>query len=232
MKSFYRIATLCILVLSFATLASADFYYESEITGQPGTDGPKIAKNYVSEEGMRMEMGDGTGMIVNFKDEVMYNINMNKKEYVATKFEDMLKSENEEDAKMAEQMSKMVEQMMASMQVTPTDETKEINGWKCKKYNVTIMGSTMEYWVTKDIKNYQELGKYMDKYKKVFEKNPMLKNIATGFEMQKKIDGFPIRTINKMMGMEIVSTVTKVKEEKIDSKMFEVPEDFKLAAEK
>jgi len=225
-----RILLVCILILSCVSLASADFYYETEIKGQPGTDGPKVAKNYISDEGMRMEMGDGTGMIINFKEEVMYNINMNTKEYRSTKFADLMKTENEEDAKMAEQMGKMVEQMMASMQVTPTDETQEINGWKCKKYNVNIMGSTMEYWVTQDVKNYKELEKYMDKYKKVFEKNPMLKNISTAFEMQKKFDGFPIRNVSNMMGTEIVSTVTKVKDDKIDAKIFQVPEGYTEAA--
>ncbi|MBN1295876.1 DUF4412 domain-containing protein [bacterium] len=231
MKQFYRIAILLTVALSMTSLVSADFYYETEITGQPGTTGPTLAKNYISENGMRMETGDGTAMIIDFKKEMMINLDTKKKQYSEVKFEEMMQPMENDDAKMLEQMTKMVDQMLASMQVTPIDETKEINGWNCKKYNVTIMGSTMEYWVTKDIKNYRELEQYIEKYKKVFEKNPLLKNISTGFEMQKKIDGFPIRTINKMMGMEIISTVTKIEDKKIDESIYSVPEGFTKTVE-
>ncbi|MCD4652895.1 DUF4412 domain-containing protein [bacterium] len=178
-----------------------------------------------------MEAGDGNSIIINFKDSVFYNIDGTKKEYTETKFEDLMKPLDAEDKEMAEQMNKMIEQMMSSIEVKKTEETQTINDWKCTKYNMTIMGQASEYWVSKDVKNYKDLSKYTDKYKKIFEKNPMLKSISSGFEMQKKLDGFPIKTINKMMGMEIVSTVTKIENKKIDSKMFLPPKEFKKIAE-
>jgi len=232
MKLTNKMLLICLVTLFLAPFVSADFYYESEISGQPGVDGVRNAKNYISEDGMRVEAGDGNILIVNFKDAVMYKIDTAKKEYVETKFEDLMKPLDAKNQEMADQMAKMVEQMMSSIEVNKTEEKQKINGWDCIKYNLTIMGQPSEYWISKDVKNYTDLGNYINKYKKVFEKSPMLKGISAGFEMQKKLDGFPIKTINKMMGMEVISTVTKIENTKIDTKYFLPAKDFKKVADK
>jgi hypothetical protein len=123
-------------------------------------------------------------------------------------------------------MEKMMEQMMGSMEVTKTDETQEINGYKCTKYIVSIMGMASDYWVTKEVKDYDIMMSQSDKFKEVFSKNPMLKGLSSSIDMMKKVDGFPVKTVNKMMGMEIVSETTKIENKKLDSAIFQPPKDF------
>ena len=226
MKLNKQFLIICLALFSMAAMVSADFYYESEVTGTPGQTEPQIAKNYISEYGMRIDNGPTNGMIINFKDEVMYNVNFNEKVYIETKFAEMMQPKDPQEQAQMDQMGKMMRQMIDSMEVNPTEETMKIGDWNCKKYIVKIMGMESVYWVTKDVKNYDDVAKYLAKYKKVFDKSPILKNLSSAFEMQAKIDGFPVKTINKMMGMEMVSTVKKVEEKKIDKKMFLPPEGF------
>lgn len=216
----------CLMIALVAPIVSADLYYETKVTGGPGRETPDLTKTYLSDQGMRIETGDGTAMVVNFKEEKFYQINLNDKTYTETKFEDFMKPQDEKDAELTAQMGKMMEQMMASMEVTKTEETQEIKGYNCTKYLVSIMGSTSDYWVTKDVKEYDVMMKQTDQYKELFKKNPILSGISAGFDMQKKIDGFPIRIINKMMGMEIVQEVEKIETEKIDKDVFQPPKEF------
>lgn len=216
----------CVLTAMLVPVALADLYYESKITGQPGRTEPATSKTYMAENGMRMENPEGTTTIINYKEEAFYEVNAKNNTYTMTKFDDFMKAEGADDEKVAAQMDKMMEQMMASMKVTQTDEKAEINGYKCSKVLVDMMGTTSEYWVTKDVKDYAALMGKWEKYKDVFAKNRFLKNMSSGFDMQKKIDGFPIKTITKMMGMEIVSEVVKVETKSLDSSVFLPPKDF------
>ena len=212
------------LIAFFAVPAVfADLYYETKISGGPRDEG--IMKTFLSEYGTRIEPGDNTAIIVNMKDEVFFELNLADKTYKETKFSDFLT--DADDSEMAGQMGNMLEQMIASMTVKETDETKTINGYKCKKYIVTIMGSNSDYWLTKDVKGYDEMIKRMDDYRAVFSKNPVLNSLATGYDMSKKLDGFPMKIVNKMMGMEITSEVVKVETKSLDKALFSPPEGFR-----
>ena len=51
----------------------------------------------------------------------------------------------------------MMKKMMGETRITPTNETKKIAGYNCKKYNMQVMMMQIEYWVTKEISHYEEL---------------------------------------------------------------------------
>lgn len=226
MRLFQRIVMICVLMALVVPAALADLYYETKISGQPGRTEPGISKTYMAETGMRMENPEGTVTIINYKEEAFIELNLKDKTYTSTRFEDLLKPVDSKDADATAQMEKMMEQMMGSMEVTKTEETQVINGYKCSKVMVTMMGMPFEYWVTKDVKDYGALVAKWEKYRNVFEKNPLLKNMSSGFDMFKKIDGFPIKTISRMMGMEIVSETVKVESKSIDGALFMPPKDF------
>lgn len=230
MKKFNRAIVLCVMLLCFVSLASADFYYEVEIKGGMDAKGPEIGKNYVSATGMRMDSGSSNAMILNFKKGVFYQLNTTTKSYTEKPFEQLMNPEGA-DKEQAERMAQMFEQMMSSMKINKTDETQKIGEWNCTKYVVEGMGMQSEYWVTQDVKNYKDLSKYLDKYKAVFDKSPILKQLSSSFEMQRKMDGFPIKTVNKVMGMEIVSMVKKVESKKISDDVFMPPKDYKKGTE-
>ena len=226
MRLFQQILMICVLMAMVVPAALADLYYETKVTGQPGQTEPGISKTFMAETGMRMENPEGTVTIINYKEEEFIELNLKDKTYTSTKFEDLLKPVDPKDADGAAQMEKMMEQMMGSMEVTQTEETQVINGYKCSKVMVTMMGMPFEYWVTKDVKDYGTLISKWEKYRNVFEKNPLLKNMSSGFDMFKKIDGFPIKTISRMMGMEIVSETINVESKSLDGALFLPPKDF------
>lgn len=229
---FYAKCFLGCMVIALATsMVFADLYSESIVTGGPGRDAPETSKAYLSEHGMRIEAGDETAMIVNYKEEKFYQLNLKDKTYTETKFEDFLKPQDEKDAQMLEQTQKMLDQMLDSMEVTKTEETQEINGFNCTKYMVSIMGSSSVYWVTKDVPEHEAMINIADKYKDHFKKSPVLRSFTTGFDMQKKIDGFPIKIVNKLMNMEIVQEVQKVETKALDKALFQAPEGFKKIEE-
>ncbi len=232
MRLFQRIMMVCIMTAMVAPIAMADLYYETRITGQPGRTEPGLSKTYMSEIGTRMETPEGTATIINYKEEAFIELNLKDKTYTLTKFENFMKATGVENEEMAAQMEKMMEQMLGSLEVTRTEETQEINGYKCTKVLVSMMGNVSDYWVTKEVKDYAVLIGKLEKYKDVFSKNQFLKNMTSGFEMQKKIDGFPIKTVNKMMGMEIVSETIKVESKSIDAALFMPPKDFTKVEQK
>jgi hypothetical protein len=222
MKISTKILMVCLMAMFAVSAAFADLYYETKVSGMPNA-GDDVMKTYMSEYGTRVEPGDDTAIIINIKDETFVELSLADKTYRETKFSDFL-IESSDDSEIADQMGQMLKQMMDS--ITETDETQTIHGYDCKKYLVTIMGSESECWLTKDIKGYDKMVKSMDDFREVFSKNPVLNRVATGYDMTKKMDGFPMKIVNKMMGMEVISEVVKVETKTIDKALFAAPDGF------
>lgn len=171
----------------------------------------------------------------------------------------MANMSDEDKAKMKEamaklkdnpQMAEMAEKMMGAMpgddsesavgesepfvtiHVTPTGETKTINGWDTKKYTATMkmmMGGsgTMEIWAAPslsiDADMYNTLNASMMAGSKGFEE--LMAEL-------KKIEGVPVYSVHKMtmMGTSVEST-TQLLEYKGDAAapegVFTVPSDYK-----
>jgi len=147
------------LFLTFTPMAYADLYWESVVVSGGMPEGlpknlPKqvldqmmeqfkakteTTKNYLTSYASRSETG-GMIIILEFDTMTMYQLNPRAKTY--TKINIM------------SDMGQMAEEMMKDMKVTPTNETKEIAGYKCKKYNVTVMDMKSEHWLSKDVKGY------------------------------------------------------------------------------
>jgi hypothetical protein len=121
-----------------------------------------------------------------------------------------------------------MQEMMNSIQVTSTDETKEIAGYTCTKYTLAMMGMTHDYWLSKEVEEYEELKAISTKMMMIFEKNPMLKQ-ANIMGMMDQLDGFPIQMIiNVMGGGTITTTLKKIEKMSLDKNLFNVPEGYTL----
>jgi hypothetical protein len=221
-----------VLVLTLSTLfigvsvASADLYWESEqvtqgVKGQP--PGPSLMKSYYTDKASRIELPDGKIMIMEYDKKLVYRLDPAAKTYSQMDMNEMAGSKKM--ANMPAEQRKMMESMMQSMQITPTEETKVINGYKCKKYMVSFMMMNGEYWLSKDVKGYDELKAIGAKMAKSFENNPMLKqmNIAA---MMDKLDGFPVQTVTQVMGGTITNTLVKVEKKSLSSDLFQVPAGY------
>ena len=114
-------------------------------------------------------------------------------------------------------------QMAGESRMTPTDETKQIAGYNCRKYIVTMMGAENEHWLSKGVEGfeeYQAIGDWM------LKKHPELGQVGmpglTGKE------GFPVKTVNSMMGMTVTTTLQKFEKRSLKKNLFEVPAGYKL----
>jgi hypothetical protein len=221
-----------VLVLTLSTFligvssAFADLYWESEqvtqgVKGQP--PGPSIMKSYYTDKASRIELADGKIVIMDFDKKLVYSLDPAAKTYSQMDMNEM--GGSKQMANMPAEQRKMMESMMQNMQITPTAETKVINGYNCKKYMVSFMMMNSEYWLSKDVKGYDELKAIGAKMAKSFEGNPMLKqmNIAA---MMDKLDGFPVRTVTQVMGGTITNTLVKMEKKSLSSDLFQVPAGY------
>ncbi|MDM8522237.1 DUF4412 domain-containing protein [Desulfococcaceae bacterium HSG8] len=182
---------------------------------KPRTD---TVKNYLTAYASRTDTTDGT-MIMNFDAMTIYHLNPGNKTY--TKFDVMSQGE---DGGMGQAF---IQGMTKDVQISSTDETKEISGYKCKKYIMKLMGEESEYWLSKDVEGYDEFREMTEKMKKMFEKSPMLGQ-TNMVGIISKLDGFPIMIVMNMMGMKTVTTLKKVEKKSLSKDLFKVPEGYKL----
>ncbi len=215
------------------SLAFADLYWETEqiSRGMPGQGQSKmITKHYLTSHASRTEMGNQIS-ITDFDKKVIYVLDTSKKTYQKTDLTQMGGDQQMPNDPQAQAFMGMMKNMMKQIKVIPTNETKTISGYKCRKVLVNFMMSENEYWVTKKIKGYAEMQKIAAKAEKVYQANPMMKGMDISGIM-KKIDGFPVRTVTRMMGGEMVSTLKKIEKKKyLPKSLFKVPSGYKLERE-
>ncbi len=230
-----RLSHVCLLFsllfLLVSPAAYADLYWESTETrtGVPGQpDESEMIKTYVTADASRTEK-EGQVTILNFAEMTSYEIDTESKTYMQADLKEMLKMPEMDEAQTA-QFQEMLTQMSDSAQIVPTDEIKEISGYKCRKYDVQMMMAKGEYWISKDVKGYLELKTFNEKMSKAFENAPMVKLMNMSGILD-KLDGFPILTIMTVMGGTTTTTVKKVEQKPLGKELFTVPAGYKLVEE-
>jgi hypothetical protein len=221
------LALMCLFTIS--SIAYGELYWESlVVTGGVPEGLPKdmpeqvreqilkqfkkkteTARYYLTSHAWRAETTDGI-MIMMFDSMTMYQIKPEDKTYMKV---DM----------MSEMDRGMVKDMRKDLRITPTNEYMEIAGYKSRKYYVTTMDFKSEYWVSKEIRGYKE-------YKAILENalkdNPRLQKMGI-FGIPAK-EGFPVKTVNKVMGMTTTSTLKKIEKRSLGKDLFKVPEGYTL----
>jgi hypothetical protein len=229
------------MVVLFCCLCAAPvyggLYWEAEqvTEGMPGqADHTRMVKNYFSEDASRVERGPNQIVITDFDEMILYELNPADKSYKKMDLKEMGKLPSipeaegggEQASQMQARMQAMMKKMAGGMQVAPTDETKTINGYKCTKYVVRSMMTESEHWLSKDVEGYDELKAIGKKMGEAFDENPMLKqmNIAG---MIAELEGFPVRTVTRVMNGKVVTTLKKIEQKPLDDKLVEMPEGYK-----
>jgi hypothetical protein len=142
---------------------------------------------------------------------------------------------SEEDmAKLPESMRNLMKgAMKMNVAITETNETKNINGWNCRKYIQKIEGMiTMEseVWASQDVKMDAKL---LSKFSAAFmAMNPGLKESLGDLQKQmEKIKGVAVLTSTEstIMNSKMKSSVEliEVKEGSAPAGSYEVPADYK-----
>lgn len=195
-------------------------------------EGPReeVSKTYVAHERMKVVSSDpqGTDMILDPAAGTMTFLNNEAKEYYQIDAKGMAESMSQPGL---EQMRAMVEKNQVS--VAPTDETRTINDWECRKYQVRktgMMEVEQEIWATQDVDI--DLDRYTD-LMSMSGPNGLLGDSAAAKaqrEEMSKIEGYPILTKTQMdmMGstMETESEVIAIRKEPMEASFFEIPEGY------
>jgi hypothetical protein len=216
-----------VLGLMISSGAMADLYWESdqETKGMPGRpDETKVIKTYLTTYASRTER-EGQITIMNFDTKVMYQINPQTKTYQQINIAEMGKPPEMKGEKGQQMQQQMMKNMMGNIQVTPTQETRQIAGYNCQKYLVSGMMMNSDYWLSKDVKGYEEVKEIGKKVSALFDENPMMKqmNIAG---MMGQLDGFPVQTVMNIMKGTSTTTLKKIEKKSLDKSLFSVPEGY------
>ncbi|QTA83078.1 DUF4412 [Desulfonema limicola] len=208
--------TMFFLVLGsfIITLSSAygDIYWESEqvVTGIPGQpDKKKIIKNYFTPKYTRMDIGENV-MIADFKTMTGYVLNTDDKMYLEMKMNDV---------------GNIPEGLKKGIKVTPTNETRKIAGYNCRKYKISFMKREYEEWLSKEVNGYEELKSIDKKLSRIIRQNPLFQMGIIG--KMDKLDGFPVQMIMPLgNGMTKIITLKKIDRRPLDSSVFKVPKGY------
>jgi hypothetical protein len=221
-----------VLGLMTSSAVMADLYWESdqETKGMPGRpDETKVIKTYLTAYASRTER-EGQITIMNFDTKIMYHINPQAKTYQQINMAEMGKPPEMKGEK-GQMQQQMMKNMMGNIQVTPTQETRQIAGYNCQKYLVSGMMMNSDYWLSKDVKGYEEIKEIGKKIAAVFDENPMMKqmNIAG---MMGQLDGFPVQMVMNIMKGTSTTTLKKIEKKSLEKSLFSVPEGYTLTQSK
>jgi hypothetical protein len=171
------------------TAVADDLTIVSKVT--PAKGEPSTQTQYITPE--RMRMSDGVNdTVVDLAAGKLVAIDHKKKSYYETTFEEMQKYFAGLNEMLAS--NPMMETMMgkvADVQVQKTAETREIIGYTCTKYVLTMGEKFKEtLWVTPEVKMPVT---YYDASKMSYAMmGPMAGRFEKMLDEMKKIDGFPL----------------------------------------
>jgi hypothetical protein len=229
---------------------------------------PVVETGRIAIDGKRMSMHDGAageapGMIFRGDRELIWAIQPEKKQYVELTKETLDRVGGQLDAAMQEmekrlaemppQQRAMVERMMRERMpgkadsrgavlgepvVKRTDETKQIAGFPCTKYEIHRDDRIVrEIWVTpwSNIDPGREAFGIFDELEEFFggllenlQSSPLAAQLQNPFEQVSKIDGFPVMTREFQDGRATRESVFEsVQLQELPETAFEPPEGYK-----
>ena len=218
-----------VLLLAFSPFAYGDLYWESlMVSGGAPESIPKglpeqvrkqimaqyeskqeTIKNYLTSYGSRIDSKEDITIIL-FDDMTLYQLDPSTRTYVKIKMSEMEKS-----------MGPMAKEMSEDAKVVATGETKTINGFKCRKYIMTVMGVENTQWLSKDVTGY---GEYEKISKKNMRDSPQFKKMGLSGDLSGK--GFPVKTESSVMGMTTTTTLQKIEKTSLNKDLFKVPDGY------
>jgi len=246
MRNFKPAALLLtlVVVLAIPMMAQGAIYMKQlshtdafEMQGQQMPAKTDTIVTWVTENKGKMEMGDSATVLTLAEENAMYMINHKDKIYSKIPLDalgdvsKMMAGEGatEQQKQQAEMMKQMMSAMKISAEVEPTELTKEIQGYECTRYDVTMsMGMVdvkTEVWATDEINvNY-------DIYNKMnYFTMSSFPGFSQAMEQMKKVKGVAIETTGTltMMGNSVpmYSRLLEFEEKKAPEGTFDLPEGY------
>lgn len=105
--------------------------------------------------------------------------------------------------------------------ITATGKTLKIDGYTCELYLSENSGTKVSMWIAKDYPGYAKLKAGLATMEKL---NP------SGVK-QPEVPGLALRTEYTSNGLNFVTSVVSLKEQKVDTGLFRIPADYKAPGE-
>ncbi len=234
MKISIRRITALVLGLLFVpvSIVWGGVFFETleKSTGVPGQDdGTRTLKQYVSDTALRIE-APGRITIVDINTLIMYDLDPATKMYVPNDIKEIGNMTN----LLGEEGGNLVNQLMSQLggqqqTVTPTDQTATIAGFKCRKYLVNHMMAQGEYWLSDQVEGVEELKKFGKTAAAALDKYPLFKQLNV-YSIFGDLEGFPVKSVTRIMGGVNETTLVKSKRQKMDPELFTIPPDYKMSS--
>lgn len=225
------LASTLALVFSTAALLAGDLTITSQVTGKGAfaKDGSQV--QYFSASKMRVNhSGSKTDQFMDYGQEVMYNIDHNKKVITRMAFKDLqeaMQAMEEQMAGMPEMVTKMMFGDIGEVKVEQLGPDTVI-GRPCKKVRITLGKMIEEMSVDPSlqvpVKDYAKAMSMLNRmpgqagalFKRIYEETARLK-------------GMPLRThITGLMGMDITTEATAVSTAAIPESTWALPADYTM----
>jgi Domain of unknown function (DUF4412) len=101
--------------------------------------------------------------------------------------------------------------------ITATGETRKIDGYACERYLSENSGTKVSLWIARDYPGYAKLKAEL----------ATMEKLNTSGIKQPEVPGLALRTEYTSNGLNFVTSVISLKEEKVDAGRFKVPADYK-----
>lgn len=234
-----RILTVALACTVFSGIA-ADIYMRQEhstyaVEGQePSVDTVVI---WAADNALISRGSDQT-VLVRLDKETVYLIDEQKKHYSEMPFSVFEEASNQAESEMDnEQIPEQFRDMMTmKVSVTPTDETKKIDGYSCRKYVQKITNPMMkmsaDLWATKEIDIDPKL---FQRYYSAFSggNSRMQEFLGQLYREFAKIEGVVVysESVSEAMGRTMKSStkLLEAKKKEAPAGTFEVPKKYKKA---
>ncbi|MBN1212334.1 MAG: DUF4412 domain-containing protein [candidate division Zixibacteria bacterium] len=233
------------VVLAFSGTAMGDSFIKQtthtdgfQMQGQNMQPRDDTVSMWLTDNMARSDSKDGT-FIIRTDEGMLYMIDHEKKKYAEMPLSSLgdmkkmmgLDKLSDEEAKMMEQqMQGMMAMMQITGTITPTDETKKIKDYNCKKYigdlNIGMMNSKIDYWASKDVELNYEAFKKLTLSEMLF-----MPGADKLVEEMAKMEGFVVYaegTMN-MMGTNVKTIIEllEVDEKDAPAGTYDIPEGYK-----
>jgi len=226
---------LCAFIMALFTglcvpSAKADLYFETVNVSSNFPHQPKsttMLKYYFNSRASRVEVGNGKVFILDYHAMKLFSLDSKAKTFTELNIGDNLPELSNTSGSRKQKAVDAAMNSLFATQIKPTNETKIIEGYKCRKYNVHLAMVSGEYWVSQDVKGCRELKALGAKAASVVDRNPMLREFNI-VGMVEKLGGFPVYIVNHVMGGTVESTLKRIEQKPLDPALFTIPGDYAL----
>lgn len=230
MRKLIFVVTL--VVISFAFL-NADVYIKTkthtdafEMMGQKQPAKDQVIEQWIGDNKFVQTM-ESQSMVLDLSKDVIYVIYPGSKSYVEAKLPlDMTKL-------VPEQMAAMMNMMKMTVAVKPNGESKKVESWNCKGYDITMsmsmMTMKMKSWVTQEVPfDWKAFSEKM--FPQVMKLSGSMGLDESAIKEFKKLDGFQVamEMSMNMMGQDIKTTsqVVEISKKPAPAGIYSVPPGY------